>query len=104
MSPAMHDIILARALHVLGVVMWIGGVAMATTVALPAVRAAISVETWLAAFKAIERRFVWQARTAIIVVGLTGIYMTARLVDCLAAERRPLQGWHGQPGMKCKRA
>ena len=31
------------------------------------------------AFQAIEHRFVWQARTAIIVVGLTGFYMTWRL-------------------------
>jgi uncharacterized membrane protein len=31
------DLALARALHVLGVVVWIGGVSMATTVALPTV-------------------------------------------------------------------
>ncbi len=79
MLPTMHDIILARALHVLGVVIWIGGVTMATTVALPAVRRGDLGRNWLAAFQAIERRFVWQARTAVIVVGLTGIYMTARL-------------------------
>ena len=35
---AMDDLIIARALHVLAVVIWIGGVAMATTVVLPAVR------------------------------------------------------------------
>ena len=34
----MNDVIIARALHVLAVVIWIGGVSMATTVALPAVR------------------------------------------------------------------
>lgn len=34
----MNDAILARALHVLGVVIWTGGVAMATMVVLPAVR------------------------------------------------------------------
>ena len=34
----MDGLALARALHVLGVVIWIGGVAMATTVAIPAVR------------------------------------------------------------------
>jgi hypothetical protein len=31
------------------------------------------------AFQAIEHRFIWQARTAIILVGLTGLYMTMRL-------------------------
>jgi hypothetical protein len=32
-----------------------------------------------AAFHAIEHRFVWQARTAVILVGLTGFYMVAAL-------------------------
>ncbi len=60
--------ILARALHVLGVVVWIGGVAMVTSVALPALRAGELGPNWLDAFEAIERRFVWQARRQIIVV------------------------------------
>ena len=34
----MEDLALARALHVLAVVLWIGGVAMVTTVLLPAIR------------------------------------------------------------------
>jgi len=34
----MDGVVLARALHVLAVVIWIGGVAMVTTVILPAVR------------------------------------------------------------------
>jgi uncharacterized membrane protein len=75
----MDDVIIARALHVLAVVIWIGGVAMATTVALPAVRRGDLGADRLKAFQAIERRFVWQARTAVIIVGLTGFYMTARL-------------------------
>ena len=75
----MDDIILARALHVLAVVIWIGGVAMATTVVLPAVRCGDLGEDRLQAFQAIEHRFVWQARTAVIVVGLTGLHMTWRL-------------------------
>jgi len=75
----MNDVILARALHVLAVVIWIGGVAMATTVVLPAVRRGDLGEDRLRAFQAIEHRFVWQARTAVIVVGLTGLYMTWRL-------------------------
>ncbi len=75
----MNDVILARALHVLAVVIWIGGVAMATTVVLPAVRRGDLGDDRLRAFQAIEHRFVWQARTAAIVVGLTGLYMTWRL-------------------------
>jgi uncharacterized membrane protein len=76
---AVDDVVIARALHVLFVVIWIGGVSMATTVTLPAVRRGDLGENRLAAFQAIEHRFAWQARTAILVVGLTGFYMIWRL-------------------------
>jgi uncharacterized membrane protein len=75
----MHDVIVARALHVLGVVVWIGGVAMATMVVLPAVRAGQLGTDRHEAFQAIESRFVWIARAAVLVVGLSGLYMLARL-------------------------
>jgi uncharacterized membrane protein len=75
----MDDVVIARALHVLAVVIWIGGVAMATTVMLPAVRRGDLGPNWLQAFQAIERRFAGQARIAVIVVGATGLYMSARL-------------------------
>jgi uncharacterized membrane protein len=52
---------------------------MATTVALPAVRRGLLGEDRLAAFEAFEGRFVWQARAAVLVVGLTGFYMAERL-------------------------
>jgi uncharacterized membrane protein len=74
----MHDLALARALHVLGVVIWIGGVWMVTAVGLPAIRRGSLGEDRLAAFHAIERRFVWQARAAVIVVGASGFYMVWR--------------------------
>ncbi|HLY47216.1 MAG TPA: hypothetical protein VKQ73_16675 [Stellaceae bacterium] len=74
----MDDVVLARALHVLAVVIWIGGVAMVTTIVLPAVRRGDLGADRLAAFQAIERRFVWQARSAIIVVGASGFYMVVR--------------------------
>jgi len=75
----MYDVIAARALHVLAVVVWIGGVSLVTTVALPAVRRGEFGPDRLQAFHAIERRFVWQARIAVIIVGLTGLYMVWRL-------------------------
>ena len=75
----MDDLTLARVLHVIGVVIWIGGVSMATTVALPAVRRGLLGEDRLAAFEAFEGRFVWQARAAVLVVGLTGFYLVDRL-------------------------
>jgi hypothetical protein len=78
-GKTMIDVIIARALHVLAVVIWIGGVSMATTVALPAVRRGDLGDNKLKAFQAIERRFKWQARSAVLVVGLSGLYMTWRL-------------------------
>ena len=71
----MDGLALARALHVLAVVIWIGGVSIVTSVVLPAVRRGDFGADRLAAFQAIERRFVWQARGAIIIVGATGFYM-----------------------------
>jgi len=75
----MTDVIIARALHVLAVVIWIGGVSMVTTVTLPAVRLGELGENRRRAFQAIEHRFVQQARLAVVVVGLTGFYMGWRL-------------------------
>ena len=75
----MDGLALARALHVLGVVIWIGGVAMATTVAIPAVRRGDLGPDRLRAFNGIESRFVWQARAAVVLVGATGVYMIAKL-------------------------
>jgi uncharacterized membrane protein len=71
----MDGLALARVLHVLAVVVWIGGVSIVTTALLPAVRGSEFGADWLAAFQAIERRFAWQARVAIVIVGLTGLYM-----------------------------
>ncbi|MFT3976622.1 MAG: hypothetical protein QM688_05845 [Sphingomonas bacterium] len=88
----MDDLAFARALHVLGVVVWIGGVAMATTVAIPAARRGELGADRLAAFHAIERRFVWQARAAVILVGLTGFYMIAKL-DLWDRFREPAVFW-----------
>lgn len=73
------DLALARVLHVLGVVIWIGGVWMATTVALPAVRRGLLGDDPVVAFHNFEARFVWQARTAVVIVGLSGFYMIERM-------------------------
>lgn len=75
----MDELLLARALHVLGVVIWIGGVAMATTVVIPAAQRGELGPDRFKAFEAIERRFAWLARGSIVLVGLTGFYMVAEL-------------------------
>ena len=75
----MSDVIAARVLHVIALVIWIGGVSLVTTVLLPAIRRGEFGNDRLRAFEAIEQRFIWLARVAALIVGLTGIYMTARL-------------------------
>jgi hypothetical protein len=68
----MKDVIVARALHVLAVVIRIGGVSTATTVALTAVRRCDLGEDRMRASQPIEHRFDWEARVAVILVSLTG--------------------------------
>lgn len=75
----MDDVTAALALHVLAVVIWIGGVAFVTTVLLPAVGDLKHPEEQMAFFAAVERRFAWQARAATLVVGASGFYMVYRL-------------------------
>jgi uncharacterized membrane protein len=58
------DVELARALHVLCVVHWIGGVAFVTLVALPLARANEDALRGWALFEAIERRFAAQVRVS----------------------------------------
>jgi uncharacterized membrane protein len=66
---------LARALHVLAVVLWIGGVGVVTTVLLPAVRSLPLSEDPFAFFERIERRFAFHARILTLVAGASGFYM-----------------------------
>jgi uncharacterized membrane protein len=73
------DISLARALHVLAVVLWIGGVGFVTTVVLPAIRRIRAAQERLPFFDAFERRFATQARITTVLAGLTGLYMVVRL-------------------------
>lgn len=67
--------VLARVLHVLGVVAWIGGVAFVTTVLLPALRGLDRADDRLALFERLEGRFALQARITTLVTGISGFYM-----------------------------
>ena len=53
----MDDMAFARALHVVGVVLWIGGVAFVTTILLPAILRFKSPGERVAFFEEIEGRF-----------------------------------------------
>ncbi|MDB0037769.1 hypothetical protein N9F08_00225 [bacterium] len=70
---------LARVLHILAVVLWIGGVAMVTTVIIPAVKRIASKEDQIATFEQIEGRFAIQAKITTLITGLTGFYMLYEL-------------------------
>jgi len=75
----MVDWIVARVLHVLGVVLWIGGVAMVTTVLLPAARRLTSPEDRVQFFERVEGRFARQVRWSVLITGLSGFYLVYAL-------------------------
>jgi uncharacterized membrane protein len=74
----MDDVAMARAIHVLAVIHWIGGVAFVTAVVVPAVLAAPAPRR-LALFEAVEQRFARQVRVSVPLAGLSGAYMAERL-------------------------
>lgn len=74
-----NDFAVARALHVLALVHWIGGVAVATTIVLPRARALADAQAALSAFEAFEGPFAAQARFSILLAGLSGFYMLSKL-------------------------
>ncbi len=78
----MNDLALVRALHVLGVVLWIGGVAFVTLVLLPGLhdlRKSQRGDEPLSVFEVFEHRFATQARYSTQLTGLTGLYLIWRL-------------------------
>ena len=75
----MEGLIVARVVHVLGVVLWIGGVALVTTVLLPATRRTKAPEERFELFESIESGFVRQARYTTLVTGASGLYLVHAL-------------------------
>jgi uncharacterized membrane protein len=75
----MDALIAARVLHVLSVVLWIGGVALVTTVLLPAAMCMKAPGERIEFFESIERRFASQARVTTLVTGASGLYMVDAL-------------------------
>lgn len=66
---------LSRALHVVGVVLWIGGVAFVTTTLIPSLRKMENAGERLSLFERLEGRFAIQARIVTLITGLSGFYM-----------------------------
>ncbi len=77
--PLFDDLILARALHVLAIVHWIGGVAFVTLVVLPFALSRASAAEGFALFDLVEQRFAAQVRVSIPVAGAAGLWLTYRM-------------------------
>ena len=75
----MDDIVIARVLHILTVVHWIGGVARETTGILPAVARLSDPIRRIELFETVEGNFSLQAKFSVTIAGLSGFYMTYRL-------------------------
>ncbi len=71
--------VLPRVLHLLGVVVWIGGVGFVAVVLLPLLRRWGDSAAALEFFLRVVRRFLWWARAAVLVVGFSGLHLLVLL-------------------------
>lgn len=67
--------VVARIIHILAVVMWIGGVAFVTTVLIPSLRSLEQEDNRLQLFERLEGRFGFQAKITTLLTGLSGLWM-----------------------------
>lgn len=74
----MDDFALARAVHVIAVLFWIGGVGFVTWVLIPTLTATELPQDRLHRFQQMEARFAWQARLWVLLAGASGLWMVAR--------------------------
>jgi uncharacterized membrane protein len=74
----MNEFALVRAVHVIAVVLWIGGVAMVTTVLLPATERQVAGPGRVAFFERIEARFAAQSRWTTLAAGASGFWLALR--------------------------
>lgn len=71
----MEAITWARIIHILAVVVWIGGVAMVTMVIIPAIKNLRSKEDRITTFENIEGKFSGIAKVGTVLTALSGFYM-----------------------------
>jgi uncharacterized membrane protein len=67
--------VIARIIHIIGIVLWIGGVAFITSVLIPSIRKLEDSNKRLELFEQLEGRFAIQAKIVILITGLSGLYM-----------------------------
>ena len=66
--------VLARSVHILAIIIWIGGVAFITTVLLPALKKMADKEQRVALFEQLEHKFALHAKIATVMAGISGYY------------------------------
>jgi uncharacterized membrane protein len=74
----MDDLTIARIVHVVAVLFWIGGVGFVTWVLMPTLRATDAPQDRLRRFQQIEVRFARQARLWVILAGASGLWLVIR--------------------------
>jgi len=72
------DLALARVVHLVSVLLWIGGVAFVTMVIMPSIRRDYRDNERLGAFSRIESGFAPQARVWVLFAGASGFWMIWR--------------------------
>lgn len=88
----MDDFALARAVHVVAVLFWIGGVGFVTLVLMPSLSMTEAPPDRLRRFQQFEGRFAWQARLWVLLAGASGFWMVAR-ADLWSRFADPLFWW-----------
>ncbi|MBY0559589.1 hypothetical protein [Hyphomicrobium sp.] len=74
----MDDLALARSLHVIAVLFWVGGVGFVTWVVMPTLKATEAPEDRLRRFQQLEARFALQARLWVVLAGASGLWLVMR--------------------------
>jgi len=75
----MNELTIARAIHILSIVIWMGGVAFVTIVLIPTIRHASFRRDECNLFNLIENRFATIARVLVLLAGISGFYMIYQL-------------------------
>ena len=75
----MEILTLTRVIHILAIIIWIGGVAMVTIVIIPAIKKMKSNAEQIESFEKIEGRFAGIAKIATVITLVTGLSMIVEL-------------------------
>jgi len=75
----MNELTIARAIHILSIVIWMGGVAFVTIVLIPTIRRSSFKGDESDLFNIIENRFAYIAKALVLMAGLSGFYMIDQL-------------------------